>query len=107
MFRIGMLSHPPPELRRKLPAAPAEFSPVPPFSAPTTPREMLGTMVGLPVTRIGLLAVTPITLPLPCGPVSPFLAISVQSAPSTGFTFVLARTARQDEPLEPTASSST
>src|SRR5262245_39514696 len=94
-------------LRRKLPAAPAEFSPVPPFCTPTTPRVMFGVEVGFPVTAIGLVAVTMITLPLPCDPVSPFLAIIVQSAPSTGVTFVLTRTARHDEPLKLTASSST
>src|SRR5512143_1144944 len=102
----GALVQPLPLLRRKLPELPAAFRPVPPFVAGTTPRDILGVVAGF-VTNIGLVAVTLVTLPSPWGPVSPFWARIVQSGPSTGTTFVLARTARQDEPLRLTASSST
>src|SRR5262249_8637510 len=95
-----------PLLRRKLPAAPGELNPVPPFIAGTMPSAMFGAVVAL-VTDSGLLAVTLVTPPLPWGPGSPFWATIVQSAPSTGTRFVLSRTARQDEPAELTASSAT
>src|SRR5215472_4791285 len=67
----GPLVHVPPRLRRKLPAKPVEFRPVPPFVAGTIPRVMFGAVVGF-VTVRGMLALTLVTLPGPCGPVSPF-----------------------------------
>ncbi len=70
---------------------------MPPNVVGTRPREMSGVVVGL-VTVIGPLALTLVTVPLP-SPSSPFSATMVQSAPSTGVTFVLASTALQDEPL--------
>src|SRR5437016_5233512 len=79
----------PPSLRRKLPAAPGEINPVPPCAAGTTPSEMLGVVVGF-VTETGPSALTLVTVPPPF-PSSPLCATIVQSSPSTGVTFVLAR----------------
>src|SRR5262245_62717702 len=73
--RGALLHAPAPSLRRKLAATPGELNPVPPFAAGTIPREMFGVVVGF-VTTNGLLALTPVTLPLPCGPVSPLSPLS-------------------------------
>ena len=98
-----VLAHALPLLLRKLPDAPGELRPVPPLIAGTMPSEMFGVVVGF-VTDSGPFALTLVTVPLPC-PSSPFCATMVQSAPSTGVTFVLFRMARQDEPAKLTASS--
>src|SRR5437763_9258294 len=61
----GVLVHTKPLLLRRLPDAPAEFSPVPPLAAGTTPvSAIFGVVVGL-VTVSGLSAVMLVTVPCP------------------------------------------
>src|SRR5262245_4833713 len=103
----GALLHAPlPSLRRKLASTPGELNPVPPLAAGTMSRAMFGVVVGFFTTN-GLLALMPVTPPLPWGTVSPLGATIVQSAPSIGVTFTLSLKARHDEPLKLTASSAT
>src|SRR5262245_46611885 len=96
----GALVHAPPMLRRKLPAASAEPSPVPPFPVGTMPNETVGVVVGF-ITKSGAVAPTLVTLPGPGGPGGPVAKSTIEIVVNLGSTLLYLPWSPFDEGASP------